>query len=68
MNNCLRSRRLELEMTQARVAEVVGCNKGTYANIEGGKRSPSLKTAQRIAEALESTVDELFSNKSPSGN
>ena len=58
----LRLRRLELDMTQAQVAKTINCNKGTYANIESGKRDPSLKTAKRIACALGSTVDVLFSN------
>jgi DNA-binding XRE family transcriptional regulator len=49
-------------MTQAQVAKVINCNKGTYANIESGKRDPSLKTAKRIACALRSTVDALFIN------
>jgi putative transcriptional regulator len=62
MSNSLRSRRLELEMTQAQVAEVINCNKGTYANIELGKRNPSLETAKRIARVLGSTVDALFSD------
>jgi DNA-binding XRE family transcriptional regulator len=45
-----------------KVADLAGCTKSSYGNIEKGRRSPSLETAKRIARALESTVDALFSN------
>jgi DNA-binding XRE family transcriptional regulator len=53
---------------RAEVLKPDGCAKSSYGNIEKGRRSPSLKTAQRIAEALESTVDALFNTKSPSAS
>ena len=59
-NEILRARRIAQKMTMQKVADFVGCTKSSYGNIEKGRRSPSLETAQRIAEALGSTVDALF--------
>jgi putative transcriptional regulator len=64
-NEALKSRRIAQKMTMQKIADFVGCAKSSYGNIEKGRRSPSLKTAQRIAEALESTVDALFSSEIP---
>jgi transcriptional regulator with XRE-family HTH domain len=52
--------RESLNLTQAQVAERAGMSQQAYANIEIGKRSdPKLSTAERIADALGTTVDAL---------
>lgn len=38
--------------TQAKVAELVGIARGSYANIETGKRGVPPKTAKKIANVL----------------
>ncbi|SEM80650.1 helix-turn-helix transcriptional regulator [Paenibacillus sp. OV219] len=40
------------EMTQEEVAEKAMLNRSSYANIESGKRKPSVGVAMKIAEAL----------------
>ena len=47
-------------LTQEKLAEVVGVRRETIIFLEKGKYNPSLKLAQNVAEALESTVDEIF--------
>ena len=61
-NEALKSQRLVKKMTMQKVADLAGCTRSSYGNIEKGRRSPSLDTATRIARALGSTVDALFSN------
>ncbi|MDE2396166.1 MAG: helix-turn-helix transcriptional regulator [Burkholderiales bacterium] len=39
-------------LTQAEVAARMGTDQSTIARLESGKRSPSLRTLQRYAEAL----------------
>ncbi len=44
--------RLELHMTQQQLAEVCGLPQSVIARFESGKSSPTLRTMQRIAKAL----------------
>ncbi len=47
-------------MTRNELADTVGVHYQTIGYIERGEYAPSLALAFRIANALESTVDELF--------
>ena len=47
--------------TQTGVAHEVGVAVRLYQDYEYGKRNPSVRTAIRIASALDSTVEALFS-------
>ncbi len=47
-------------MTQQQLADVVGVSRQTVNAIEGGKSSPSLEVAFRIALAFHKPVDEVF--------
>ena len=47
-------------MTQAQLSAVSGVNRVNIAKYEIGKSVPSLKTAERLADALGVTVDELI--------
>lgn len=47
-------------LTQAQVAEKAKVTVTGYQNYEAGRRVPSATTAILIAEALNSTVEELF--------
>ena len=51
------------EMTQQALAKKVGVSRQTINNVESGKYYPSLEIAFLIAEALNSTVDEVFSHE-----
>ena len=48
------------EMTQQALADAVGVTRQTVIAIEGGKYSPSLETAFRIAAALGAPLEQVF--------
>ncbi len=55
----LRARRLELGLTQQRVADASGVNRTTITYYEDGKRDPNLATLIRMARILEVSIDWL---------
>jgi mRNA interferase RelE/StbE len=46
-------------LTQARLAELAHVNRVQIADIEAGRKTGSVETVKRLAEALGVTVDEL---------
>ena len=48
------------EMTQQELAEQVGVTRQTVNAIEGGKYSPSLEVAFRIARVFNRPLEEVF--------
>ena len=60
-NNIRRLRFMAGEMTQQDLAERIGVTRQTVNAIEGGKYSPSLEVAFRIAQVFEVPLDEVFS-------
>jgi len=48
------------EMTQQQVADRVGVSRQTVNAIEGGKYSPSLEVAFRIARVFDRPIEEVF--------
>ena len=52
--------RIQKGMTQEQLAHLVGIKQPTLSSIESGKKSPSLDTATKIANALGCTVDDLL--------
>jgi len=56
----IREFRARLDLTQEDLARKVGVRRETIVFLEKGKYNPSLKLAWRIAEALGSSIDELF--------
>lgn len=52
MRKWLLQRRNELRLSQEEVARLAGIHRGSYSNIEIGKRSPSVRLAKKIAVAL----------------
>lgn len=60
----IKNRREELRMTQDELAKKSGVSRQTISSIEkNAGRNTSTKTLQRIANALGSTVSELFFNE-----
>ena len=47
-------------MTQDDLARMVGVRRETILYLEKGKYNPSLILAHQIAQALKTTIDELF--------
>lgn len=70
----LRAAREQSGKTQAQVANEVGVSELSYQRYEYDKREPGVRTAIRIAKALNSTVESLFGaatpdiEKEPDGN
>ena len=48
------------QMTQQRLADVVGVTRQTIIAIEGGNYSPSLTLAFKIARAFDLKVEDVF--------
>lgn len=48
----LKEKRREARKTQEEVARAAQVSQPSYANIEAGRRTPSVPTAKRIAAAL----------------
>ena len=60
MVSAVKLAREKIGLTQVEVANAVGITDTSYQRIEYGTQTPSLKTALRIARALQSTVEKLF--------
>lgn len=60
MNFNLRNARLKKGMMQSELAEKAGIRQQSISMYESGKMVPSVKTATKIAKALDKTVEELF--------
>ncbi|MBI3170677.1 MAG: helix-turn-helix transcriptional regulator [Chloroflexi bacterium] len=60
-NNIRKLRFLNNEMTQEQLAEKSGVTRQTIIALEGGKYTPSLELAFRIALAFGVTLQEVFS-------
>jgi len=52
--------RAKYDLTQEKLAEMVGVRRETIIYLEKGTYNPSLKLAHDIAKALNSSIDELF--------
>jgi putative transcriptional regulator len=55
--------RVENDLTQAELAERVGCTRQTILLIEADKFNPSLNLCTQIARTLNKTLDDLFWNE-----
>jgi transcriptional regulator with XRE-family HTH domain len=56
----LRERQDELEISNVELAAIVHRHPGSISQIHRGRTVPSAGLRQLIADALDSTVDELF--------
>ena len=61
MRKTIKRARERLELSQRQLAALVGVGKTTIGEIERGERLPNVVTAIRIAKALHTTVEELWS-------
>ena len=60
MKNTLREHRKQQGYTITQLADAVGVTPGFISHIERGIRVPRLETAQKLAKALDCTIDDLF--------
>lgn len=60
MKNNLKAARLQINLTQEQLAEIVGVTRQTISLIERGNYNPTLKLCLEICYAVHKTLDELF--------
>jgi DNA-binding XRE family transcriptional regulator len=60
MKTRIKELRAKYDLTQEDLAKKVGVRRETIVFLEKGKYNPSLNLVHRIAETLETTIDELF--------
>ncbi|MHB8040941.1 helix-turn-helix transcriptional regulator [Streptococcus oralis] len=56
----LKEFRLEKDLSQKEVADLVHVNRVTYTNWERGKREPSFENLVKLADLLDVSLDWLF--------
>jgi len=52
--------RAKYNLTQERLAELVGVRRETIIFLEQGRYNPSLRLAYNVAKTLKTTIDEIF--------
>ena len=60
MKTRIKEFRAKHNLTQEKLAEIVGVRRETIIFLEQGKYNPSLRLAHNVAKALETSIDELF--------
>ena len=60
MKTRIKEFRAKYDLTQEKLAEIVGVRRETIVFLEQGKYNPSLKLAHDVAKALKSNIEELF--------
>jgi putative transcriptional regulator len=60
-NNLKALRKLNGELSQQQLAEMVGCSRQTIISIESGCKNPSVELALKLSHALKTPLDQIFS-------
>lgn len=60
VNNSVRDRRQELDLTQVELGEATKVTRQTIIALEKGGYTPSVELALKIAQKLGSSVEDLF--------
>jgi len=60
MKTKIKKYRAKHNLTQEKLAEMVGVRRETIIFLEQGKYNPSLRLAHNVAKALKTTIDEIF--------
>lgn len=60
MKTRIKEYRTRHNLTQEKLADMVGVRRETIIFLEQGKYNPSLRLAYNVARALHTTVEELF--------
>jgi len=60
MKNNIKELRTKLNITQEKLADLVGVRRETIVFLEQGKYNPSLKLAYNVSKALKTSIDRLF--------
>lgn len=60
MKTKIRELRAKMGLTQEELAQQVGVRRETIVFLEKGKYNPSLKLAYKVARALDTAIEEVF--------
>ena len=60
LHSTLKVHRARLDLTQEKLAELIGVTRKTINTVETGRFTPSTVLALKLARALGTTVEELF--------
>jgi len=60
MKTRIKEYRVRHDLTQEKLAEIVGVRRETIIFLEQGKYNPSLKLAHSVAKALKTTINKVF--------
>ena len=60
MKTTIKEYRTRYNLTQEKLAEMVGVRRETIIFLEQGKYNPSLRLAHNVAKALKTTMDKIF--------
>ena len=60
MKTKIKEYRAKYNLTQEKLAEMVGVRRETIIFLEQGKYNPSLKLAYNVARALKTSIDDIF--------
>ena len=60
MKTRIKEYRAKYNLTQERLAELVGVRRETIIFLEQGRYNPSLRLANNVAKALKTTIDRIF--------
>ncbi|HEX76695.1 MAG TPA: helix-turn-helix transcriptional regulator [Dehalococcoidia bacterium] len=60
MRTRIKEFRAKHNLTQEKLAEIVGVRRETIIFLEQGKYNPSLRLAHNVARALKTNIDEIF--------
>lgn len=61
LSNTLKLLRQSHNLSQLELAEMVGCSRQTIISIETGCKNPSVEIALKIAYALNTPIEKIFS-------
>lgn len=59
-NNIKLARIKKDDLTQDQLAQLVGCSRQTINSIEKGKFKPSIELVLKLAQVLDTTVEDIF--------
>jgi len=60
MKTKIKEYRAKLNLTQEKLAEMVGVRRETIIFLEKGKYNPSLKLAYNISKSLKASIEDIF--------
>ena len=67
LGNAIRKKRIEAQLTQEQLAELVGVTPTHLKHLESEHRMPSVEVLFRLAETLQLSLDELLLPAAPGG-